>query len=141
VTNRVHLPAEARAELSRRADQRVTDDERERAAARIRTAYEVGALSHDELEERVTQAFAARTRADLAGLTRDLPRDGRRRDAARRAGLRAHATTYAAVNGGLVAVWLASGAGEFWPAFPMAGWGIGLAMHARGYRQRTRRKR
>jgi hypothetical protein len=45
--------------------------------------------------------------------------------------LSAHALVYLLVNGFLVAVWaLASPGALFWPIFPMAGWGIGLVMHA-----------
>jgi hypothetical protein len=42
----------------------------------------------------------------------------------------AHLFTYLAVNAFLVTIWLATGAGFFWPVFPMMGWGIGLALHA-----------
>jgi hypothetical protein len=137
----MHPERRAPGALTERSARRVTDDERENAAQRLRRAYEVGALSHDELEERVAGAFAAQTRADLQRLTRDLPRDSARGDAIRRAALRSHVATYTAVNGGLVATWLATGAGTFWPAFPMAGWGVGLAMHAYGYNRRRRRRR
>lgn len=45
--------------------------------------------------------------------------------------LAAHALIYLLVNGFLVAVWAtASPDAFFWPMFPMAGWGIGLVMHA-----------
>jgi vacuolar-type H+-ATPase subunit I/STV1 len=37
---------------------------------------------------------------------------------------------YVLVNGMLVAIWAMSGAGFFWPIFPILGWGIGLAFHA-----------
>lgn len=43
---------------------------------------------------------------------------------------RNHAFVYIAVNLLLVAIWAASGAGYFWPIWPIAGWGIGLALHA-----------
>jgi hypothetical protein len=47
-----------------------------------------------------------------------------------RRGLMAHALAYLSVNVLLVAIWLATGAGFFWPLFPLFGWGIGLAFHA-----------
>jgi len=56
---------------------RVGDAEREAVAAQLRDHYADGRLTLDELNERIDQAFAARTRADLAGLTRDLPMSAR----------------------------------------------------------------
>ena len=49
-----------------------------------------------------------------------------------RRGLSAHALAYLLVNVFLAMVWWVSGAGFFWPIFPMFGWGIGLAFHAWG---------
>ena len=43
---------------------------------------------------------------------------------------RKHVLVYCAVNILLVVIWAASGAGYFWPVWPIAGWGIGLALHA-----------
>ena len=43
---------------------------------------------------------------------------------------RNHAVIYCAVNILLVVIWAASGAGYFWPIWPIAGWGIALALHA-----------
>ena len=43
---------------------------------------------------------------------------------------RNHAAIYCAVNVLLVVIWAASGAGYFWPIWPIAGWGIALALHA-----------
>ena len=43
---------------------------------------------------------------------------------------RYHALVYCAVNTLLVVIWAASGAGYFWPIWPIAGWGIALALHA-----------
>lgn len=38
--------------------------------------------------------------------------------------------SYVVVNAFLVGVWALTGAGYFWPAWVMAGWGIGVVMHA-----------
>jgi len=126
----------------RRSELRVSDTERERAADRLRRAYADGRLSHDELEARVTAAFAAQTRGDLALLTRDLPRDSARmREAAAEAALRAHASTYVAVNTGLVGVWAVTGAGEFWPLASIVPWGAALGLQWRARRRARRRYR
>jgi uncharacterized membrane protein YecN with MAPEG domain len=37
---------------------------------------------------------------------------------------------YVVVNAFLVAVWAMTGGGYFWPAWVLAGWGIGIVMHA-----------
>src|SRR4051812_9666064 len=52
---------------------RATDADRERVAQMLRAAAEEGALTVDELEQRLSAAFAAVTRADLARLVTDLP--------------------------------------------------------------------
>lgn len=42
-----------------------------------------------------------------------------------------HLFVYLAVNALLVVIWVTtSGDGYFWPVWPIAGWGIGLAVHA-----------
>jgi hypothetical protein len=43
---------------------------------------------------------------------------------------RAHLLAYVLINSFLVVIWAVTGAGVFWPAFPMAGWGIGLVFNA-----------
>jgi Domain of unknown function (DUF1707) len=52
---------------------RVGDADREGVAAQLREHYADGRLTLDELNERLDQAFAARTRADLDAVLRDLP--------------------------------------------------------------------
>ena len=42
----------------------------------------------------------------------------------------AHLLAYVLVNVLLVVIWAVTGAGFFWPIFPILGWGIGLAFHA-----------
>jgi hypothetical protein len=45
--------------------------------------------------------------------------------------LGAHVLTYLLINGFLVVVWAVTSRDViFWPMFPMAGWGIGLVLHA-----------
>jgi 2TM domain len=41
-----------------------------------------------------------------------------------------HLVSYIVVNGFLVIVWAMTGAGYFWPAWVMVGWGVGLVLHA-----------
>jgi hypothetical protein len=41
----------------------------------------------------------------------------------------AHLAAYVLVNVFLVAIWAFTGAGFFWPVFPIFGWGIGVFFH------------
>jgi len=52
---------------------RVGDADREAIAAQLREHYADGRLTLDELNERLDQTFAAKTRADLTTVMRDLP--------------------------------------------------------------------
>jgi Domain of unknown function (DUF1707)/Cell wall-active antibiotics response 4TMS YvqF len=66
-------------ELSGPADRgrmRVSDADREQAADVLREAAGQGRISMDELDERLELAYAAKTYADLAPVTRDLPQPG-----------------------------------------------------------------
>jgi hypothetical protein len=55
---------------------RVSDADREQAAEALRTAAGDGRLTMDELDERLTTAYAAKTYADLQAVTSDLPGPG-----------------------------------------------------------------
>jgi Domain of unknown function (DUF1707) len=99
---------------------RIGDAERERVAERLRTAAGEGRLAAEELEERLEAAFAARTEAELAPLVADLPAEPRPRPARRRADLR----PFVATSILLVAIWALTGAGYFWPVWPILGWGV-----------------
>lgn len=41
-----------------------------------------------------------------------------------------HAAAYVTVNTMLVIIWALSGAGSFWPIWPILGWGVALALNA-----------
>ena len=41
-----------------------------------------------------------------------------------------HLVAYVVINAFLVTIWFVTGAGYFWPVWVLAGWGIGLALHA-----------
>ena len=43
---------------------------------------------------------------------------------------RVHLGIYVLVNTMLIVIWAATGAGFFWPIWPIAGWAIGLVAHA-----------
>lgn len=57
-------------------EMRISDAEREAAAAELREHFASGRLNQDELDERLTSVFAAKTRGDLNALFTDLPSGG-----------------------------------------------------------------
>jgi hypothetical protein len=107
-------------------DQRVSDEQRERAAVEIREHFAAGRLSDDELSERVQAAYSARTEQELRTALADLPKlpatpaQQKAELAARRSKLQRRMLQEA--GGGLgvfvlcTAIWAVSGAsGQFWP--------------------------
>lgn len=103
---------------------------------RLRHAAGDGAISLQELEDRLAAAYAARTLPELAPLTADLPSPPTERPTADRRhgamadpGFRVHLRVYLLVIGMLVGIWLLGGAGHPWPFYPAAGWGIALGLH------------
>ncbi len=116
---------------------RASDADRNRVASRLREAAGEGVLDLNELEERLEQAYRAKTHAELAEVTRDLPEPapppppqrGPLGRALHDAAFQGHLTTYTLTMVMLIGIWAITGAGFFWPFFPMAGWGIGLGSH------------
>ena len=43
---------------------------------------------------------------------------------------RSHVVAYVLVNSLLIVIWAVTGAGFFWPVFPLLGWGIGVGFNA-----------
>jgi hypothetical protein len=54
-------------------EMRVSDVEREATASELREHYAAGRLTRDELDARLDQALAAKTRRDLSAVMQDLP--------------------------------------------------------------------
>lgn len=67
---------------------RVSDSERDATLEVLSRQAAAGRLTLDELEERASQATAAKTRADLATVTRDLPAETAPATAARKTPVR-----------------------------------------------------
>ncbi len=121
-------------------DIRASDSEREQVVSDLRTHAGDGRLTVEELEARVDQALAARTRGELAGITRDLPG----------ASVRARPATepsadrfrpYVSVMVLLVAIWALTGAGYPWFVWPALGWGIALLLPGGGCSSARHRRR
>ena len=121
---------------------RASDTERERAIAALREAAGEGRLDVSELDERIEAAYAARTRAELAALVEDLPplpAPRRERTPARpRHRVPARLRPFVTVSLLLIAIWAVTGAGYFWPIWPIMGWGLAMARPC-GHRGRHRR--
>jgi hypothetical protein len=97
---------------------RAADADRERTAERLRDAAAEGRLRPDELEDRLEGALGAPTLGELERLVADLPAPA---PAPRRPEL---PLTYLVVSALLVAIWVLTGAGYFWPIWPILGWGL-----------------
>ncbi|HEV8653708.1 MAG TPA: DUF1707 domain-containing protein [Actinomycetes bacterium] len=126
---------------------RASDAERERTVARLRHHHADGRLDLEEFEQRVGQAYAARTVDELDHLMRDLPAEVAPEPApaarpapagqpapagtpsSRRRGFYRALVSYLAVMALLVVIWAASGGGYFWPVWPMIGWGFAVVWH------------
>ena len=125
------------------ADIRVSDAEREQHADLLREHAAQGRLTVDELDERLDRVYAARTHGELAPVVGDLPAPRRPRAPRRPLYERPELAAFVAVNLMLIVIWAATGAGYFWPIWPLLGWGLGLIGGPRycwpmGHRHRPR---
>ena len=126
---------------ARRTALRASDADRDRVAELLREHYGAGRLSAEDLSERIEAVYGARTVSELEALTADLPISGespaRRRRGALETSVRIHFTIYLVVNVALIGIWAASGAGYFWPVWPMVGWGVFVLPDALATRRRV----
>ena len=125
-------------------DMRVGDSERDETAAQLSEHFAAGRLDHSEFAERTEQALSARTRGELDVVLNDLPvlpvavrpsttpsatADVSPTQMSERAEWRrSKLTTWAVFAVFFVILWAVTGAGYFWPVFPILGWGIGVAV-------------
>jgi hypothetical protein len=108
---------------------RASDAEREHHVELLREHAAQGRLTIDELSGRLDRAYGAVTREELAVLVEDLPPCERLAALPRmrtRPRVPAHWAAFLAANVLLIAIWALTGAGYFWPAWPLLGWGFGL---------------
>lgn len=122
---------------------RVSGAERQTAAERLRLAHDEGRLTLTEYDDRVREAYAARTRAELDVLFTDLPTvrerplpgAAERERAVQKAEARsAHLGEWRSWAGTavlLIGIWavISLAVGEaifFWPMFPIGIWGLVL---------------
>jgi hypothetical protein len=121
-----------------RLDVRASDAERDVVVESLRGHAQAGRLTSDELEERVELALAAKTRADLAALQRDLPQPARR-VAPRPQPRQEHRhgpPPFVPIAILLIAIWAVTGAGYFWPMWPLLWFGV-IALMRSGHRSVT----
>ena len=121
---------------------RVSDAERQRVVDELTRHCADGRLTLEEAEERMGEAWAARTRADLAAVLRDLPRSAPRRsrrpEPVRACGMgyREHLRVYVVMAAIFLSLWVFGDAEA--PTW-LAWWGIGVAAHGAASRP-TRRE-
>jgi hypothetical protein len=108
-----------------------SDPERERVVEALRGHAAAGRLDADELDERLGQAYAARHRADLLPLLADLPASEAPRPGPRRRPV-PDITPVIALAILLIAIWAVTGAGYFWPVWPIGAVALSTVKHRRG---------
>ena len=94
---------------------RAADADRQKIADQLKAALDEGRLSLHEYDDRVSEAYAARTYADLLGLVTDLPTPGLSAEevsARRQAELRREARKLPMALMVLWTIWAAAGRGQ-----------------------------
>lgn len=133
-------------------DMRVGDTERHEVTEQLSDHFAAGRLDHAEFSERTEHALGARTRGELDDVLQDLPMlpisvqadppsvslpgPGDRPHSPRVQWRRSMLYTWAAFGVFFIVLWALTGAGYFWPMWPILGWGIGVATSGiRAYNQ------
>ncbi|GAA0270828.1 DUF1707 domain-containing protein [Cryptosporangium japonicum] len=122
--------------------------ERERIVSILRAAAEAGLLTLDEADERMATCYQSQYRDELAPLVADLPDQGRglippdpeeqaRERRAGRAELGGRVGFIVFLGAILTTIWALTGAGFFWPLFPLGFLALTTVFHVK---HRTRRE-
>jgi DUF1707 SHOCT-like domain len=120
---------------------RASDADRERVVAALRDHAAAGRLEPPELEQRVETALAARTMGELEPLLADLPGPAPAPRSPRRAPrLPGPRSVFVRVAVVLVAIWALTGAGAFWPLWPLIFLGFFALKGGCRHRRRSRRE-
>jgi hypothetical protein len=119
-----------------RDQMRASDADREQVVERLRTALQEGRLDLGEYDERMQQAYAAKTYADLDGLLTDLPVTSPPVAAAAPVESRPkHPAaewvvhewqSWVPVAVVLTVIWAISGFGDYWPGWIIGIWAVAL---------------
>lgn len=118
---------------------RASDADRQAVAEQLRAAQDEGRLSLGEYDERLRQAYAAVTSADLTSLTSDIPSTAPEQQDASAVTRRERGRTaskwrsWAAVSLMLIGIWAVTsfpfeGPMSFWPIYPIGIWGVVLVV-------------
>ena len=122
---------------------RASDADRERTADTLRRNAGDGRLDPEELDERLTRAYGARTTAELEELTRDLPAPAPAPVPRREAALHLRRRYGGLLFPPLVCtlIWIAAGAhGSFWPIWVFLGCAIAALAGILGVDEHDRRR-
>ncbi|RUP33273.1 MAG: DUF1707 domain-containing protein [Mycolicibacterium sp.] len=111
---------------------RVGDADRQTVSHRLSRAVAEGRLTLTEYDTRLQRLYRAETRGELADIVSDLPRSDERGELKpqRKQSIPAWVVImwmpWVAVNLLCLAIWLATGAGYFWPFWVAVPWGCAL---------------
>ncbi|HVV14206.1 DUF1707 domain-containing protein [Amycolatopsis sp.] len=109
---------------------RASDTDRQRIATRVQDAGAEGRLTVEEVEQRLTDVYAAKYVDELSSFVADLPAPPAPARPRFPVPLRVHTGAVAVLSVLLIVAWTFSGAPFFWPVVPMFWLVLSLAGHA-----------
>jgi hypothetical protein len=122
-------------------DVRASDAEREKVATALRDHAGDGRLDPEELDKRLDLAYAARTRGDLVPLLADLPSEDEEKQPRPRSDEPGPLPPLVFVSLVLIVIWAFSGAGYFWPMWPIGAMVLASIASRADHRHKSQRRR